>query len=253
MSLTFDNVIKFFGTKQVLGSGNTGLSFVAKKGEITFLLGKSGSGKSVTLKCLVGMVSPDSGNINVDNVDVQTEDPKSLSVVRKKCGMIFQFPALFDSLSVFENIAFGLRAQNQKLNLPESEIKSCVHDSLEQVNLGAGGGFLEKLPSSLSFGEQKRVSIARTLALKPEYLLFDEPTTGLDPVNTRIIHELINELSKNLKVTSIVVSHDMRSALEFAHRIIVIDRGVLIEDANPQSITQSRNSLIKDFLSESKI
>jgi len=164
--------------------------------------------------------------------------------VRKKVGMVFQHPALFDSLTVFENVAFGLR---KHYSLPESEVISRVKKALELVHLS---GIENKLPQEISYGMQKRVSLARTVALEPQVLLFDEPTTGLDPVTTNSVNHLIQELSRKLSTTSIVVSHDMQCALEIADWIMVMDQGNIIDQGTPKELRDSKVQLVKDFLHE---
>jgi phospholipid/cholesterol/gamma-HCH transport system ATP-binding protein len=158
--------------------------------------------------------------------------------------MVFQHPALLDSLTVFENVAFGLRKHYQ---MPEDKIKARVRECLSLVNLS---GIEQKMPSEISYGMQKRVSLARTVAIEPKLLLFDEPTTGLDPVTTNAVNRLIQDLSRQLKTTSIVVSHDMGCALEIADRIIVLDKGEIVDQGTPEELKKSRQPLVKDFLAE---
>ncbi len=238
--IEFKNVVKSFGQKTVLNK----VSFKIERGQIVFILGISGTGKSVMLKNIVGLLTPDAGEIWVDGVDAAKLSEESYGPIRKKCGMVFQQPALFDSMTVFENIAFGLRKHFQ---LPESEIKSRVLKALSLVNLDDIG---ERFPSNISYGMQKRVSLARTIIIEPEILLFDEPTTGLDPITTNAINSLIQDLSRRLKTTSLVVSHDMNCALAIADRIIVLDRGMIVEDGTVESVRNSKVPLVKDFLAE---
>jgi phospholipid/cholesterol/gamma-HCH transport system ATP-binding protein len=212
--IKFDKIIKRFGQRTIL----KGISFEIEEGEILFILGTSGTGKSVLLKNIVGLLRPDEGQIWIDGQEVSKLSEEEYLPVRKKCGMVFQHPALFDSLSVFENVAFGLR---KHYRLPEDEIRTRVQKGLALVHLH---GVESKMPGEISYGMQKRVSLARTVALEPRILLFDEPTTGLDPVTTNAVNQLIFELSRTLKTTSIVVSHDMHCALEIADRIIVLDQ-----------------------------
>ncbi len=238
--IEFKNVVKSFGKRTVL----KGLSFKIQKGKILFVLGTSGTGKSVLLKNLVGLLKPDSGEIFVDGVEVSKYSELQYLDVRKKVGMVFQHPALFDSLTVFENVAFGLR---KHYSLPESEVISRVKKALELVHLS---GIENKLPQEISYGMQKRVSLARTVALEPQVLLFDEPTTGLDPVTTNSVNHLIQELSRKLSTTSIVVSHDMQCALEIADWIMVMDQGNIIDQGTPKELRDSKVQLVKDFLHE---
>ncbi len=237
--IEFKKVFKTFGTKKVL----QGLSFRVEVGEIVFLLGRSGVGKSVTLKHLVGLIRPDKGEIWVDGQEITRLTEAEYFPIRRKCGMVFQFPALLDSLSVYENIAFGLRAH--ALIEPKQE-RAYILDKLKLVNLGES--VLEKLPSELSFGMQKRVSIARTVAIQPSYLLFDEPTTSLDPVTTRSVHDLIQDLSRALNVTSLVISHDMAGALSIADRILIVDQGQIVDQGTPDEILKSDFPLTREFM-----
>ena len=226
MSIRFEHVSKTFGTKNVLND----VSFQVEKGEIVFILGKSGMGKSVTLKHIIGVIQPDLGKIFVDDMEVTSfrgsEAQEQLALVRQKCGMVFQHPALLDSLSIFDNIAFGLRTPQYEAKvgraLSEEEISVIVHEKLSLV--GVSTETLTQYPHEVSFGAQKRISMARTLAPGPEYLLFDEPTTGLDPLSTSAINHLILQLSRKLKVTSIIVSHDMACALAIADQILFLER-----------------------------
>lgn len=239
--IRFQNVIKKFGERTVL----SGISFEAQKGEILFVLGTSGTGKSVLLKNIVGLLRPTSGDIYVDGVEVSRLSEEEYFPIRKKCGMVFQQPALFDSINVFENVAYGLRRHKNELS--EQQIAEKVQSSLELVHLD--GTELKKV-SELSYGMQKRVSLARTIALDPQILLFDEPTTGLDPVTTAAINQLIYDLSRKLKTTSMVVSHDMKCALSIADRIMVLDKGQIVAIGTSDEMKKSTQPLVKDFLSE---
>lgn len=239
--IRFNNVTKSFGDRAVL----KGISFEVREGNILFILGTSGTGKSVLLKNIVGLLRPTSGEIWVDGQEVGGLSEEEYFPIRRQCGMVFQHPALFDSLSVFENIAFGLRRHYR--GKPEEDIKARVKECLELVHLK---GIESRLPTEISYGMQKRVSLARTLAIGPKILLFDEPTTGLDPVNTNAINHLIFELSRKLKTTSIVVSHDMHCALDIADQIIVLDRGEIVEQGSRDELVKSEVPLVKDFLRE---
>lgn len=248
MSIRFDSVTKAFGPKTIL----TDVSFEVGTGEIVFILGKSGMGKSVTLKHIVGVMKPDRGRVHVDEAEVSAMGEQELQDVRRKCGMVFQHPALLDSLSVFDNVSFGLRTPQFQRSLPkpltEAEIRAIVLEKLALVNLGAD--ILDKFPPEISYGMQKRVSLARTLAPGPTYLLFDEPTTGLDPITTNAVNDLIFELSRKLKVTSVVVSHDMACALKIADRILVLDQARILSYATVAETKRSQEPLIRDFLAE---
>lgn len=239
--ISFQNVIKKFGDRTVL----KGISFEVKEGEILFILGTSGTGKSVLLKNLVGLMRPDGGKIFIDDDEVSSFSEEQYFPIRKKCGMVFQHPALFDSLTAYENIAFGLR---KHYRLSEEEIQKRIMKCLKLVNLEES--VIHKLPSEISYGMQKRISLARTIAIEPKILLFDEPTTGLDPIVTNTINMLIYELSHELKTTSIVVSHDMQCALDIADRIIVLDKGEIVDQGTPEELKHSQQPLVKDFLSE---
>jgi len=236
----FVNLVKRFGDRTIL----KGISFAVKRGEIVFILGTSGTGKSVLLKNLVGLLRPDEGEIWIDGSEVSQYTEEQYLPIRKKCGMVFQHPALFDSLTIFENVAFGLR---KHFSLSEEEISERVQHCLSLVNLK---NIEEKLPPNLSYGMQKRVSLARTVAIEPEILLFDEPTTGLDPITTQSVNQLILDLSRKLKTTSIVVSHDMHCALSIADRIIVLSEGKIVDQGTPDQLKKSKIPLVKDFLSE---
>ncbi len=252
MSIRFEEVHKAFGQKKVLD----GVTFEVKKGEILFILGKSGMGKSVTLKHIIGVLEPDRGKIFVDQYEVSDlftkEGRDLLPKVRSHCGMVFQHPALLDSLTNYDNIAFGLRTPqyHEKIGreLTEEEIREIVLEKLALVHLKPE--ILDLRPAEVSYGVQKRVSMARTLAPGPEYLLFDEPTTGLDPLSTSSINELIFELSRKLKVTSLIVSHDMACALSIADQILFLDQGKIILMAPPREVVKSEIPLVKDFFEE---
>lgn len=238
--IEFKNLVKRFGSHTVLD----GLNFSIREGEIIFILGTSGTGKSVLLKNIVGLLTPDEGEIWIDGQDVAGLDEESYFSVRKKCGMVFQQPALFDSLTVFENVAFGLR---RHFKLSESEIATKVEAALRYVHLS---GISEKMPAEISYGMQKRVSLARTVALEPKILLFDEPTTGLDPVTTTAINNLIQDLSRQLHTTSLVVSHDINCALAIADRIIILDKGKIVAEGTSEEIKKSNVALAQEFLHE---
>lgn len=236
--LEFKSVTKAFGENVVLKD----LSFKTEEGEILFILGTSGTGKSVLLKLIVGLLQVTSGEIFLDSQKISDLPEEDLFDVRRKCGMVFQHPALFDSLNVFENVAFGVK------DLPEEEVRTRVLETLKVVGLREE--ILSLKTSRLSYGMQKRVSLARTLAVQPNVLLFDEPTTGLDPVTTQSINHLIEESSRKYNCTSLVVSHDMASALKLADRILVLSKGRIAELATPKEIRKSQVPLVQDFLSE---
>jgi len=238
--IEFRRLRKSFGAHEVL----RGVDLKINEGEILFLLGTSGTGKSVTLKLIVGLLQATSGQILIDGEDVTHFSEAQFLEIRKKCGMVFQHPALFDSLTVYENVAFGLR---KNFRFDEEEIAKRVRRCLEMVHIT---GVEQRTPPQISYGMQKRVSLARTVAIEPKILLFDEPTTGLDPVTTNAVNQLIKELSRRLKTTSIVVSHDMHCALDIADRIVVLDQGGIADQGTPDEIMKSKNPLVKDFMAE---
>jgi len=240
--IEFKSVTKRFGPKVVLDK----VSFHIKKGEIVFIIGKSGVGKSVLLKTIVGLLPLSSGEIWLDEKKISGMTENQYDTVRRRCGMVFQNPALLDSLSVYDNIAFGLRATKKK----ENEIQAKVNYMLREVNLPEK--VLSMYPADLSFGMQKRVSFARTLAGDPDYCLFDEPTTGQDPVTTNLLNQNICRLSKDLKVTSVVVSHDMHCALDIADRIFMLSEGKIIASGPVKDLLESTEPLVHAFLKEAK-
>ncbi len=215
------------------------VSFSIERGERIFLLGKSGTGKSMLLKNITGFVQPQSGDIFIDNERIQDASATKLYEIRKKCGIVLQHPALFDFLNVFQNITFGIRHEKKIVQ------KKIAEKMIHLVHLPRD--IFKKNPNQLSFGMQKRVSIARTLALDPSILLFDEPTTGLDPITTEIIHELILELTTQLSITSLVVSHDIQSALRYATRIFFLDQGILTTNT-VQEFIEHPHPIIQEFL-----
>lgn len=241
MMIEFKNLVKKFGDRTVLND----ISFSVPEGQILFILGTSGTGKSVLLKNLVGLLRPTSGEIWINGQEVSQLTEEEYLPVRKLCGMVFQHPALFDSLTVFENVAFGLRKHYKDMD--EEAIRNRVTECLELVHLH---DIEQKLPPDISYGMQKRVSLARTVAVDPRILLFDEPTTGLDPVTTNAVNRLIFDLSRSLKTTSLVVSHDMNCALDIADHILVLDKGQIVAHGTPKELANSQQPLVKDFLAE---
>lgn len=239
--ITFRNVHKSFGERKVLN----GISFDVRAGEILFVLGTSGTGKSVLLKNMVGLLQPTSGEILIDGENVARLSETELLPIRRKCGMVFQHPALFDSLTIFDNVAFGLRKHQP--DLKAEAVATRVRECLTLVQLT---GVEDKLPQQISYGQQKRASLARTVAVSPRILLFDEPTTGLDPITTNAINGLIKDLSRHLKTTSVVVSHDMQCALAIADRILVLDKGGIIAEGTPAELKTNAHPLVRDFLKE---
>lgn len=211
----FENIYKAYGSKQVL----RGASLKVYRGEVLVILGGSGSGKSVTLRHMLGLEAPDAGRVIVEEEDITDLPEEELYRVRKKFGMLFQSAALFDSMTVFENVAFPLREHTQ---MTEEEIGRAVREKLELVNLR---GTDPLMPVSLSGGMRKRVGLARAIVLDPKMILYDEPTTGLDPITAQMINDLIIDLQSKLNVTSVVVTHDIQSAFSVGDRIAFLNHG----------------------------
>jgi len=229
---------KSFSNNQVL----RGVNLEVRNGESMVVIGGSGVGKSVLIKCIIGLLRPDSGSIRVDGQEITSLNEKSLNEIRKKFGMLFQAGALFDSLSVWENVGFGLK---QHTSLRDEEIKAIAVDKLRLLGLR----HVEDLMSSeLSGGMRKRVSLARAIAMEPEILLYDEPTTGLDPIMADVINELIVQMRKKLQVTSIAITHDMVSAYKIADRIAMLYEGRIIEVGTPQRIRESDDEIVQQFI-----
>lgn len=236
--IEFRGVKKSFGGKPVL----SGLDLEVKEGEVMFIIGTSGVGKSVTIKQIVGLIRPDAGEIRVDGVRVDHLDERALYPVRKSCGMVFQNSTLFDSMTLLENVALPLR-KHRRLRPKDAEAEAMRR--LAQVKMEA---FADRYPSELGDGMRKRAAIARTLTLDPEVVLFDEPTTGLDPVSARRIDRLIRELSDRLGVTSIVVSHDLVSIFTIADRIAFLYRGVVHKCGTPDEFRSTDDPVVQQFI-----
>ena len=211
------------------------------RGETVIILGKSGSGKSVTLKCIIGLMAPDSGTVNVLNKNVPDLGIKELQEFRTKLGFIFQSGALYDSMSVRENLEFPL-IRHEKLS--EEEIEARIRETLSDVGLEDA---IDKMPSELSGGMRKRIGLARTLVLKPEIMLYDEPTTGLDPATSVEISKLILEMQEKFKVTSIVVTHDIKCAELTADRIVVLKEGVFAAEGTFEELEKSGDEFVRGF------
>jgi len=232
-------VSKAFGEKVVLDA----VDLAVARGEVLVILGGSGSGKSVTLRHMNGLTHPDAGEVLVDGVAVSSLAEEELVPVRKKVGMLFQMGALFDSMTVFENVAFALWEHTR---MTEAEVAARVEEVLGFVNLEPD--VMPLLPSSLSGGMKKRVSLARTISLKPEVLLYDEPTTGLDPVTAMTINRLIVDLNTRLSTTSVVVTHDIASALFVADRIAFLEKGRFAFVGTPEEARRSEVAALRAFL-----
>ncbi len=232
------NVYKSFGDKNVLN----GVNLTINKGETIVIIGKSGCGKSVMLKHIIGLMKPDKGEVIIEGRNIVNLSRKDVYTVRKKFGFLFQGAALFDSMSVEENVGLGLR-ENRRLK--DKEISRIVAEKLELVGLP---GIQNMSPSDLSGGMKKRVSLARAIADEPEYILYDEPTTGLDPVMSDNIDELIRDLAEKLKVTSIIVTHDIFSVIEVAQRVVMMEGGVVYFSGTPKELFDSDDTKITEFL-----
>ena len=232
---------KSFGKQKVLD----GIDIEIEEGKTTVIIGRSGGGKSVLLKHIIGLLRPDRGQVLVDGTDIAKLGDRELNEIRKKFGMLFQEAALFDSMTVGENVAFPLREHTR---MKEREIRETVADRLRSVGLT---GVEEKMPSELSGGMRKRVGLARAIALRPQIVLFDEPTTGLDPVMTEAINRLIIDTQKQFNYTCVVISHDIQSIFEIGDRIAMLYDGKIIEYGSPEELRASSNPVTVQFLSGS--
>lgn len=241
--IRYDDLWKAFGAKRIY----EGLSLDVKRGETITIIGGSGTGKSVMLKCLIGLLFPDRGSVWFEGVDVTTLDENALREVRKKVAMVFQGAALFDSLTVGENIAYPLR--EHLTGITEEEIAARVAKNLELVNLP---GIEAMKPSDLSGGMKKRVGLARAIAIEPEVILWDEPTTGLDPISTRIIDDLIVSMGDRLHCTSIVVTHDMDSAFRVSDRIAMLSKRQIVATGTVAEMQDSSNPDVRAFFDARK-
>ncbi len=229
---------KSFGPKVVLD----GVDVAVARGEALVIIGGSGTGKSVLLKHIIGLLRPDSGAVEVDGVEVASLNNREITDFRRKFGMSFQEGALFDSMTVFQNVAFSLQRLKK---LSRQEIRDRVEECLAMVHLD---GVAEKLPSQLSGGMRRRVGFARAVAHQPEILLFDEPTTGLDPVTTAVIDEVIMELSDRLGATTVTITHDMESAFRIGDRIAMLHKGKIVAVAPPDEFRQLPDPRVQQFI-----
>ncbi len=237
------HVSKSFGSTRVLEDIN--LEFV--RGEITVIIGGSGTGKTTLLRLLIGLEKPSSGEILVDGEDIAPLGERELNRVRRKFGMVFQYAALLDSMTVFENIAFPLREHTK---LSEQELRRRVGEKLSDLGLA---GIEDRFPSQLSGGMRKRVGLARALMLEPEILVYDEPTSGLDPFTTELVDDLIRTTRDRHGVTSIVISHDMASALRIADRICLLGEGRVMATGTPAELVEGKSELALRFISASGV
>ncbi len=235
--IEIEHLKKSFGSNKVL----TDINLQVKKGESVAILGKSGTGKSVLIKCLVGLLEADKGSIGILGKNISDLDENGLNEIRKKIGFLFQSAALYDSLTVRENLEFPLR------NFPpksEDELNAIVLEALQNVNLKEA---IDKMPSELSGGMRKRVGLARSLILKPEIMFYDEPTTGLDPITSKEISRLILEMQRKYNTTSIIITHDVECARIASNRMVVIDDGVCIAEGTFKELSKSENKNVKAF------
>jgi phospholipid/cholesterol/gamma-HCH transport system ATP-binding protein len=238
--ICFKHVKKAFGPKVIYSD----LHVEFKRGDTTTVLGASGSGKSVMLKMLIGLIPADAGTIEFDGVDVTLLPERALDDVRRRIAYLFQGAALFDSLSVGENVAYGLREQFWN-TMNDREVRARVAEALAWVGLP---GIEDMRPSDLSGGMKKRVGLARTLALHPEVLLYDEPTTGLDPINTARINHLINQIKRTLHITSIVVTHDMGTAFSVSDRLVMLGKGGVRLAGTKEEFRSTTDPFVRDFI-----
>jgi phospholipid/cholesterol/gamma-HCH transport system ATP-binding protein len=232
------DVYKAFGTTRVL----TGFSLEVAEGETMVVIGYSGTGKSVAIKHIVGLLTPDKGEVWVDGLEVPTLPRRELYHLRERIGYVFQFAALFDSLTIGENVAMGLRKQGK---LTEREIMRRVDETLEIVDLPDIAGHF---PAELSGGMRKRVGIARAVALRPKYILYDEPTTGLDPVTSAVIDQLMLRMREHLGVTSVVITHDMRSAYTVGTQIAMLYQGRVRQVGTVDEIRHTTDPVVRQFI-----
>jgi phospholipid/cholesterol/gamma-HCH transport system ATP-binding protein len=237
-------VIKIRGLRRKLGSKQVldGVDLDVEKGECIVIMGRSGSGKSVLLKHVIGLMTADAGSIEVDGEEVVGTSERDMNEIRKRFGFLFQGAALFDSMTVGENVGLAL---HEHLRLGRDEIRRRVAERLEWVGLTGVEGMK---PASLSGGMRKRVGLARAIAMDPQYILYDEPTTGLDPILADSIHQLIRSLQGRLGITSIVVTHDMSGAYKIANRMAMLDGGRIVFTGTPEEVKHTGDPLVRQFV-----
>lgn len=238
MSIELVDIHKAFGPKEVL----KGFSLEVREGETLTVIGGSGTGKSVALKHVVGLLQPDRGSIHVDGQDVNALEQEELFELRRRVGYVFQFAALFDSMTIAENVGMGLK------RIPEmnaAKIRERVTECLSLVDLD---GYEERLPAELSGGQRKRAGLARAIATRPKYLLYDEPTTGLDPITTSVIDELIQRMRSELNVTGVVITHDMQSAFRISDRIAMLYDGRIRFHGTPDEVRATDDRVVRAFI-----
>ena len=236
--IRLETVWKRFGSTDVLRGAHLSIY----RGETIVIIGESGCGKSVLLKHIIGLLRPDKGRVIFDHIEISSTDEADMAAVRRRFGMVFQTAALFDSMSVRENVAFGLYRHT---NFPERRVDEIVAEKLRLVGLS---GVEKKMPAELSGGMKKRVGIARAIALDPEVILYDEPTTGLDPIMADVINELILRVQQTQNTTSVVVTHDMKSAYKIGSRIAMLHQGKIIQVGTPEEIQNTSNPVVAQFI-----
>lgn len=237
------DIHKSFGENHVL----RGVSFKVEPGEGMVVIGGSGTGKSVILKHIIGLMRPDSGTVMIDGQDIWELTERELNEFRKRFGMLFQGAALFDSLTVWENVGFALRSHT---DLSDAEIRKITTKKLSMVGLKE---IEDRMPADLSGGMKKRVGLARAIAMDPKIILYDEPTTGLDPIMADVINNLISEMNKSLKATSVTITHDMKSAYKIADKIAMLYEGKILEIGTPDEIRNSANPVVQQFITGSSV
>jgi phospholipid/cholesterol/gamma-HCH transport system ATP-binding protein len=238
-------VIKVKGLYKSFGAKNPvlkGVDLTVKKGENLVVLGKSGSGKSITIKCMVGLVQADKGEIRLFDQDISAVTPKELNELRIRVGFLFQNAALYDSMSVRENLQFPLKRHFKKLT--DKEVEQAVIEVLESVGLAEA---IDKMPSELSGGMRKRIGLARTLILKPEIILYDEPTTGLDTITSREISELMLHVQQRYKTTAVIITHDMACAKLTGDRLVILKDGVMVVEGSYEELENSNDAWVRSF------
>ena len=238
MSIELVDVYKSFGAKEVL----KGFTLDVREGETLSVIGGSGSGKSVALKHVVGLLVPDSGDVRVDGIDVVGLPQQELYELRRRVGYVFQFAALFDSMTVAENVGMGLK---RIPGMTADDIRERVAECLGLVDLD---GYEERMPAELSGGQRKRAGLARAIATRPKYLLYDEPTTGLDPVTTSVIDSLILRMRAELNVTGVVITHDMQSAFRISDRIAMLYDGRIRFHGTPDEVRATEDRVVRAFI-----
>ncbi len=243
--IVVDRLVKRFGNRQILG----GISLAVHRGETAVIIGGSGAGKTTLLRILIGLEKPTSGRVLIDGEDIAPLSDVAMNRVRKKFGMVFQYSALLDSLSVLDNVAFPLREHTK---MKPKDVRDKVLDALESLGLDRRDA--DKFPSELSGGMRKRVGLARALMLEPQILVYDEPTSGLDPHTSRMVDDLIDETRERFGVTSVVISHDMTSTFRIAHRAFLLVEGQMVASGQPDELTDPDVSKVfHDFIEASGI